>query len=114
MCAQAQPLREITVQPGKQGELVLMGLRPRRADTIDILASNVEGVLSIILPDGRELTGNDTRPDGATQGQTKVFRSFSSAGLVRILSPLSGTRLNPAITGSAWMHERRKLLFISQ
>ena len=64
VCAQAQPLREITVQPGKQGELVLMGLRPRRADTIDILASNVEGLLSIIFPDGRELTGNDTRPDG--------------------------------------------------
>src|SRR5258707_1365286 len=63
VCAQAQPLREITVQPGKQGELVLMGLRPRRADTIDILASNVEGLLSIIFPDGRELTGNDTRPD---------------------------------------------------
>src|SRR5216684_2073495 len=64
VCAQAQPPREITVQPGKQGELVLMGLRPRRADTIDILASNVEGLLSIIFPDGRELTGNDTRPDG--------------------------------------------------
>ena len=44
--------------------MVLMGLRPRRADTIDILASNVEGLLSIIFPDGRELTGNDTRPDG--------------------------------------------------
>ncbi len=57
---QPRATSEITVAPGSQGEVLLRIAPPRQADLIDILASEAAVRLTIVLPDGRELTAENS------------------------------------------------------
>lgn len=61
---QPRATSEITVAPGSQGEVPLRIAPPRQWDVIDILASDAAVGLTILLPDGRELTAENSESMG--------------------------------------------------
>jgi hypothetical protein len=61
LVGQPRVLKTVTVQPGKAAEIELLVPSPRPGDAFDILSSDTNAYLNIVLPDGHELAV-DTQP----------------------------------------------------
>jgi hypothetical protein len=75
---QPRATSQITVAPGSQGEVLLRIAPPRQGDLIDILASDAAVRLTILLPDGRELTAENAESMGFswTTDDASEFEGF--------------------------------------
>lgn len=61
LLAQTRPEKQITVAPGAKGEIVLHFASPRLGHVIDILVSDPAVHITLVLPDGQELTAQNAK-----------------------------------------------------